>query len=145
VTPSTPAGSAHDYVALLGLTTFDLPGLLRLVEGGLPTQAFDAFVASTDLGEARAAELVDISARVLATRRREGRLSCDESDRLVRAARLFADTLALFKGDRTTAAAWLQSGQPTLGGATPLHLARTELGAREVERALTGLRTRSKS
>ena len=60
-------------------------------------------------------------------------------DRLVRAARIFGGALQLFKGDRATASAWLESGQPVLGGSVPIELARTDLGAREVERALSQL------
>jgi putative toxin-antitoxin system antitoxin component (TIGR02293 family) len=127
---------AHGYVALLGLMTFDLPDLLRSVEGGLAVRTFDQFVESTGLTPEGASEFADISRRTLATRRDEGRFSRDESDRLIRAARIFGGALTLFKGDRATAVAWLASGQPTLGGSVPIDLARTDLGAREVERAL---------
>ena len=49
--------------------------------------------------------------------------------------------LPVFGGDRSTASAWLLSSQPALAGAVPLQLARTELGAREVEQALAKLKT----
>jgi len=77
------------------------------------------------------------------TRRATGGLTRDESDRLVRAARVFSAVLHLLNGDRTTASAWLLSAQPTLDGAVPLVLSRTELGAREVERAVGQLTTRN--
>jgi putative toxin-antitoxin system antitoxin component (TIGR02293 family) len=135
--PASGVGpGAHGYVTLLGLMTFDLPDLLRSVEGGLAVRTFDQFVESTGLTPERASEFADISRRTLGTRREEGRFSRDESDRLVRAARIFGGAMTLFKGDRVTAAAWLASGQPTLGGSVPIDLARTDLGAREVERAL---------
>ena len=130
---------AHGYVALLGLMTYDLPDLLRSIEGGLTVRTFDQFVEATGLTSERAAEFADISRRTLATRREEGRFSRDESDRLVRSARIFGSVLAIFKGDRSTAAAWLASGQPALGGSVPMDLARTDLGAREVERAINQL------
>jgi putative toxin-antitoxin system antitoxin component (TIGR02293 family) len=129
----------HGYVALLGLMTYDLPDLLRSIEGGLAFRVFDRFVAATGLTGDRAAEFADISRRVIAMRRDEGGFSRDESDRLVRAARIFGMALQLFNGDRATASAWLESGQPTLGGSVPIELARTDLGAREVERALAQL------
>lgn len=140
-TTAAPAigDGAHGYVALLGLMTYDLPDLLRSIEGGLTVRAFDQFVEATGLTPERAAEFADISRRTLATRREEGRFSRDESDRLVRAARIFGGVLALFRGDRATTAAWLASGQPALGGSVPMDLARTDLGAREVERALAQL------
>lgn len=138
--PSTVGPGPHGYVSLLGLMTYDLPELLRSIEGGLAFRVFDHFVDATGLAPERAAEFADISRRTLATRREEGRFSRDESDRLVRAARIFGGALQLFKGACGTASAWLESGQPTLGGSVPIDLARTDLGAREVERALAQLR-----
>lgn len=130
----------HGYVALLGLTTYALPDLLRSIEGGLAFRVFDQFADETGLSPDRVAEFADISRRDLAARREEGRFSRAESDRLVRAARIFGGATALFKGDRATAGVWLVSGQPALGGSVPIDLARTDLGAREVERVLGGLR-----
>lgn len=131
----------HGYVALLGLTTYELPDLLRTIEGGLPVRVFDQFVEQTGLSADRVVELADISRRDLAARREDGHFSRAESDRLVRGARVVGGAIALFRGDRATAGVWLVSGQPTLGGSVPLDLARTDLGAREVERVMGTLRT----
>jgi putative toxin-antitoxin system antitoxin component (TIGR02293 family) len=125
--------------------TFELPALLRSIEGGLAYRAFESFLESTGLSIERAAEFADISRRVLADRTQEGRFTRDESDRLVRAARIFGAALQLFKGDRATASAWLMSGQPALAGSVPLELARTDLGAREVEAAVARLITASEN
>lgn len=138
--PTVTGGGPHGYVSLLGLMTYDLPDLLRSIEGGLAVRVLDHFVEQTGLSEERVLEFADLTRSTLATRRAEGRFTRDESDRLVRAARVFGGALGLFKGDRQTAAAWLMSGQPALGGSVPIELARTDLGAREVERALTQLR-----
>jgi len=81
----------------------------------------------------RLLKFVDISRRTLLRRKSEGRFSPDESDRLLRAARVVARALALFDGDRDAALEWLNEPQPALGGAVPLDMARTEIGAREVE------------
>ena len=144
VTPALTSGP-HGYAALLGLMTYDLPDLLRSIEGGLAARVFDQFVENTGLSAERAAEFADIGRRALAIRLEEGRFSRDESDRLVRAARIFGGALALFKGDRSTASAWLMSGQPDLGGSAPIDLARTDLGAREVERIFAKLADVSKT
>ena len=133
-----PAGT-HGYVALLGLMTVELPDLLRSIEGGLAYRVFDHFAEHTGLSADQVMEFVDISRRTLADRRDAGRFSRDESDRLVRAARVYGGALSLFGGDLATATAWLQSAQPTLGGSVPANLARTDLGAREVEAALAKL------
>ena len=51
--------------------------------------------------------------------------------------RVFGRALELFEGDSQAAERWLSSPRAALGGATPLELAKTEAGAREVE-ALIG-------
>jgi putative toxin-antitoxin system antitoxin component (TIGR02293 family) len=135
----------HGYVALLGLTTYELPELLRTIEGGLPVRVFDQFVEQTGLSADRVAELADISRRDLGKRREEGTFSRAESDRLVRGARVVGGAISLFRGDRATAGVWLVSGQPVLAGSVPLDLARTDLGAREVERVMSTLRTKNES
>ena len=63
----------------------------------------------------------------------EGRLRPDESDRLVRAARVFSLAVGLFDGDLEAARSWLTHPLPALSGSTPWDYAATEIGAREVE------------
>ncbi len=139
-----PASDAetHGYAALLGLTTYALPDLLRTIEGGLPARVFDHFVEQTGLSADRVGELADISRRDVVVRREEGHFTRAESDRLVRSARVFGAAVELFGGDRATAGVWLMSGQPALAGSVPLDLARTDLGAREVERIIAQLRSK---
>jgi putative toxin-antitoxin system antitoxin component (TIGR02293 family) len=69
----------------------------------------------------------------MARRRREGRLLPAESDRLLRAARVWGLALELFEGDADAARRWLAAPSRALGGKPPLEVARTEIGAREVE------------
>ena len=49
-------------------------------------------------------------------------------------SRVFARAIELFEGDDRAARRWLSAPQRALGGAVPLTLAKTEVGAREVER-----------
>jgi putative toxin-antitoxin system antitoxin component (TIGR02293 family) len=126
----------NSHVVLLGLHTFDLSQLLRSVEQGLPYSAFERFVANTAIPSDQALVLVDIPQRTLTRRKREGRFRQDESDRLVRASRLFGRALSLFEGNREAATRWLSEPQRGLGGEVPLALARTEVGALEVERLM---------
>jgi putative toxin-antitoxin system antitoxin component (TIGR02293 family) len=127
---------ANSYVVLLGLETFDSRQLLRSVEHGLPFSAFERLLANTSLPSDAALLLVNIPQRTLTRRKREGRFHQDESDRLVRASRIFARALILFEGDRDAAKHWLSAPQKALGGGVPLLLARTEVGALEVERLI---------
>jgi putative toxin-antitoxin system antitoxin component (TIGR02293 family) len=126
----------NSHVILLGIETFDSPDLLRSVARGLPYSAFERLVANTSFASEDALVLVNIPSRTLTRRKREGRFHEDESDRLVRASRLFGRALSLFEGDRDAAKQWLSAPQRALGGAVPFVLARTEVGALEVERLI---------
>jgi putative toxin-antitoxin system antitoxin component (TIGR02293 family) len=126
----------HAYVVLLGLETFAAQDLLRAVGKGFVYRTFERFQRNTALPFDFLLALIDVPRRTLTRRKREGRFLPDESDRLLRASRLFGRTLELFEGDRQAATDWLTSAQPALGGATPLDLARTDVGAREVERLI---------
>jgi putative toxin-antitoxin system antitoxin component (TIGR02293 family) len=128
------APGPHAYVLLLGLETFDALDLLRAVKKGLSYRTFERFRQNTSLSFERVADLIDIPRRTMTRRKSEGRFLADESDRLLRASRLFGMTLELFEGDRDAATEWLTTAQPALGGSIPLDLARTEVGGREVER-----------
>jgi len=126
----------HAYVVLLGLEAFDSPDLLRAVRKGLSYRTFERFRRNTALPFDRVIALIDIPRRTMTRRKREGRFLSDESDRLLRASRVFGKALELFEGDRDAATEWLTTGQPGLGGSVPLDLARTEVGALEVERLI---------
>ena len=132
----TGGPGANSYVALLGLDAFDSLQLLRSVEHGLPYSAFDRLVANTSLPTRDVLVLVNIPLRTLTRRKREGRFHQDESDRLVRASRIFARALRLFEGDRDAAKHWLSERQRALNGEVPLTVARTDVGALEVERLI---------
>ena len=100
-------------------------------------KSLQQFQRSSGLSAAVIADLVRIPPRTLARRKSAGRLSPDESERLLRVSTLFAKAVALFEGDTGAARQWLASPKKALGGEVPLDFARTEVGAREVE-ALIG-------
>ena len=129
-------GGANAYAALLGLPLLKTPELLKRVEAGFPYGVFERFQANIDLSIEALATLVQIKRRTLARRREEGRLTAEESDRLLRASRVFGKALALFEGDADAARSWFSTPAPALGSRTPRDLAATELGVREVENLL---------
>ncbi len=133
------SGSAgtHAYVVLLGLKSFDTKDLVRRVRKGLSFASFERFRGNIGLSTADLAELVHISRRTLSRRREAGRLQPDESDRLLRLSRVFAETIELFEGDADAARSWLARPQAALDGETPFDMMKTDVGTREVE-ALIG-------
>ena len=76
-----------------------------------------------------------ISRSTLQRRKAAGRLSPEESDKVVRLSRLLEHATSVF-GDVEKARAWLKHPQYGLGGAVPLEYAQTEVGAREVDNLL---------
>jgi putative toxin-antitoxin system antitoxin component (TIGR02293 family) len=125
------------YVALLGLRTYDALAVYRHVRKGLAYSAFARFQRNTGLPTAAISQLIQIPTRTLTRRKSEGKLTPEESDRLVRAARVFGRAMELFEGEADAARLWLTAPQPALGGLVPLELSGTEVGATEVE-ALIG-------
>jgi putative toxin-antitoxin system antitoxin component (TIGR02293 family) len=123
----------HAYVVLLGLNVFDPPALMKLIAKGLPLQALQRFVRNTGLTVEQVAELIDIPKRTFARRKAQKRLTPGESDRLVRAARIYSRALALYDGNAPLATEWFTAKIPALGGVTPIEYARTEVGATEVD------------
>jgi putative toxin-antitoxin system antitoxin component (TIGR02293 family) len=128
--------SANSYVLLVGLDTFDSLEIIQSVKHGLPYRAFDLLIANTALPSQEALVLVNISSRTLSRRKHERRFHQDESDRLLRASRVFARALSLFDGNRDAARAWLSEPKRALGGEVPLTVASTEVGALDVERLI---------
>ncbi len=122
----------HSYVALLGLRTYDPIRICERVQAGFSYSAFEHFQRNASLSASALAELTQIPPRTLARRKEAGRLGPEESDRLVRFARIFARALELFEGATDSARAWLSAPQRALGGGTPLALAATDIGANEV-------------
>jgi putative toxin-antitoxin system antitoxin component (TIGR02293 family) len=123
----------YRYVTLLGLTRLDPLGLAREVERGLPYRAFERFLRNSALTREELALAVNVPLRTLHRRRAQGRLGRDESDRLVRVTRIFARALELFEGNRDSARRWLSTPLAALRRESPLNVARTEVGSREVE------------
>jgi putative toxin-antitoxin system antitoxin component (TIGR02293 family) len=126
----------HAYVVLLGLKTLQLPELIAVVEKGFAWATFERFRAMTGLTAEQLGEMTALPRRTLARRKNEGRLSSEESDRLVRAARVYGRALRLFDGRSEDATAWLTTPNMALGGTTPLEMMRTDIGARAVEQVI---------
>jgi putative toxin-antitoxin system antitoxin component (TIGR02293 family) len=123
----------HWYAALVGLRSEDPIGIFKSVQKGLRYSAVERLQKNSGLATADLAEALVITPRTLTRRKEEGRLEPEESDRVLRLARVLGKALELFEGDVPQAREWLSRPQRALGGQRPLALARTDLGAREVE------------
>jgi putative toxin-antitoxin system antitoxin component (TIGR02293 family) len=127
------AGAVASWAAVLALNASTRPALAEQVLAGLPYEVLARFQERLELSTGGMAALLMVPERTLTRRKKEGRLKATESDRVVRAARLYALALELFEGDDGAARRWLKAPQRALAGNTPLELGRTDVGAREVE------------
>lgn len=109
--------------------------LIEAVKAGLPIRVFRALAQALEVSDAELARLTNISSTTLTRRKRAGTLSPEESERVLRLARLLHRAADVFE-TLDSAADWLKEPNRALGDDTPLAYAETELGAREVENLL---------
>jgi len=111
---------------------------IRLVRGGLPFNCLVAFGKNLGLPLKEVAHYINVSPTTLARRRQIGHLSPIESERLLRVAKVIAQAIDLFESAET-AMEWLREPHALLGGATPISLLDTEIGAKLVARELRSI------
>jgi putative toxin-antitoxin system antitoxin component (TIGR02293 family) len=79
--------------------------------------------------------MLSMPERTMARRQKQARLTADESDRLIRVARVMANAKRVL-GSRDKAAHWLRTANRALDGAAPLSLLDTDIGAEQVSEIL---------
>ncbi|CAN5515713.1 DUF2384 domain-containing protein [soil metagenome] len=109
--------------------------VIRVVREGLDFAELESLRDQLDLPLDRLAGQLGLARATLHRRKASGRLTSDESDKVLRFARLLGQAVQLFGGIED-ARRWLKAPQRGLGGAVPLDYAQTETGAREVENLL---------
>lgn len=117
----------------LALAAAPADKIIHLVRRGLPFSRLTGVSSEIGIPVRELAVVLEIPERTLARRRVAGRLGRDESERLLRVARVVAKAIRLFEGDVMAAMAWLKTPQKALSHNTPLSYARFEVGAQEVE------------
>ena len=118
---------------MLGINADNSLQLIRAVERGFAFSTLERLRRATSFPMERLAISVGISPRTLTRRKKDRKLTAAESDRLVSVSRLLALAIELFEGDRIRAFRWFQNQNRALGERSPLEMAATETGAREVE------------
>ena len=106
--------------------------LIEAIRNGLSYDSLEAVKTRFDIKADTINALLDLPPRTLARRKKSRRFRSEESDRLVRVARigtLAEETL----GTRAKAIAWLRMSNRALGGVAPLSRLDTDVGTREVE------------
>lgn len=136
ITATKPKAGRGGKVVLALAGASMSPGLIvQIVQQGLDVSELAALRDALDLPIEQVAAKVGMSKATFHRRQQEGKLTPDESDKVVRFARLAGRATAIF-GSETAARQWLGAPQRGLGGTVPLNYAETEAGAREVENLL---------
>ena len=118
---------------MLGLKISDNLNLIKKIESGLAFGTLIKLGRTSGLSLENLRIAVGIKQRTLTRRKSEKKLTREESDRLVSVSRLLGQTFELFEGNHEAARQWFTSPNRALGGCSPLEVAATETGAREVE------------
>src|SRR6266853_3098965 len=101
--------------------------LIRKIQKGLRFTELETLQNSINLPFEQLAAKLSISRSTLQRRKAAGRLSPDESDKVIRYSRLVRQAADFF-GDIEKARAWLKHPQYGLCGAVPIEYAGTEAG-----------------
>jgi len=120
---------------LISLDVENTKGLIDLCKTGFSTQTFDAVTKCLQIPDLRLANIINIPKSTLTRRKRDGRFSYEESERLYRIVRLCNMATSIL-GTSEDAREWLRTPSVDFDGKAPLEYAETEIGAREVEAVL---------
>lgn len=109
--------------------------LRETVKAGLPYASLEALIGKFGLAREEAAAALHLPPRTIARRKKEQKLQADESDRLLRLARVSALAAATL-GSEEKAIQWLRRPNRALGNRAPLDLIDSDIGTRQVEEVL---------
>lgn len=113
--------------------------MAALVLAGLPVAVLRRVGNFLGLRPAKIGSIVNINEKTLERRlKAHARLKPDESERVARLMRIISLATQVLESE-PHARTWLNRPLRELGGRTPLQMAATEPGAREVERVLSRL------
>jgi putative toxin-antitoxin system antitoxin component (TIGR02293 family) len=105
--------------------------LVASIRRGLSYACYESVARHSQLTTEEAEASLLIPRRTLARRKSTGRLDIASGERVVRLARLTARALDVFDDDAAAVGRWLRTPLRALGGAAPLSLLDTDLGAQE--------------
>lgn len=125
--------------ANLGLRTTTSEALRAKVEKGLPFRSFKTLEGKMRVNAKTLASMLSIPRTTLSRREKDGVFKIDESDRVYRYADLLAQATEML-GDEEKASLWLQKERTIFGGHSAIEHAKTEIGAREVEKVIGRIR-----
>ncbi len=126
---NSPVNTAKE---VLGLNVQETNGLIDALREGLNVESFELLRKRLGWTRSEMAEVLHIPERTLVRRFEEGRLKSEESQRLLRLARVVSSGEMLFARSGKLGI-WLLEPARALGGNRPVDYFDTDVGAEEVE------------
>ena len=115
----------------LGVRVRQEEDLIEQIHRGLPYKTLESVMERMEMEMAFVIAFLGVTARTLQRRQTENVLTREESDRVVRLAKLYERTVKVL-GDPSEARAWLHHRNITLGSKTPLEVMDTVIGEARV-------------
>ena len=123
-------------VSSIGIQTKNIDEMIVILKQGLPADAFDKLRGiRLKVSDNLLSNIVQISKRTLNRRRQDGRLKTDESERVLRIARVYDKAFEVFESEKAVES-WLKNPVRGLWHRIPLEYSDTDLGAQEVIKLL---------
>ncbi len=109
----------------------DILDRVEELKKGLPADVVNELCMDLLITRQEVARYTGIPVRTLNRKMKEGRLTCGQSERIVRLNRILEKTEAVL-GAQKKAVQWLKTPRSHFRGKTPLEMVETELGTEEV-------------
>ena len=118
---------------IVGVPLAEQSMLIDAVKAGLPYRALLDLQAAFQVSRSELGQALMIAPSTMSRRKAGGYLRPDESDRVVRLARVLELATSMMDGDQQSAATWMRTARDVLNGESPLVRSSTEVGVRDVE------------
>jgi len=125
-----PVGHAGFSQAVLGIDTHNRQKVVQSIREGIPAVYAIKLQKAFDVPFDVLSQIIGISSKTI-HRRKEGKLKKEQSERILRLARLFDQATEVFH-DTDHVRQWFKTPNPALGGESPMDYADTEPGAQEI-------------
>jgi len=118
---------------ITGVPKAEKSKLIDAVKAGLPYRALLDLLAAFQVSRSELGQALLIAPSTMSRGKTGGYLRPDESDRVVRLARVLALAISMMCGDQKSAATWMRAPRDVLNGESPLLRSATKVGVRDVE------------
>jgi putative toxin-antitoxin system antitoxin component (TIGR02293 family) len=102
------------------------------VAEGIATAVYASLAKAMSSDTQELSKLLFISATTAHRREKVGRFNTSESDKIVRATKVFVSSVGLFEGDRKSANKWMRTPVKGLGGKAPIEMLGTSVESEAV-------------